>query len=485
MAYIYDPSQQISQSLGKAAKGVGNIFAQVIAQKQQDFNVAQEAEANIQALKKDLNMFSRESISNKSNELLDETRSSIFKNGKLDYSKLKEIRNKITDIADLKQGYEVANQEFERRLQLGIANKDEMLSFTNFYSDLSKVMSNEDLIKRPQDLSNAMNTAYYKNLDANKVSRKVLGSQLGGVQKMGGTVMTKDKDGKDVEVKYAAESYAKFKYNPTTNQMEADPNTNWDEIAANIESQNPEYMKMLEIQFGAGTSFMSKGELVKRMALQSAGTPVYDVTKSAIDIEKESLSIENLRQTIFQNKALFPLKLKEANLSIEAKQAELKRIQNTGLLNNYTPNQLGIDTSDNTFYLPKPQKIIYKNPKGEELDAVVSGYRMKDGKRFAIIHLKGFSQDVSGGLIISGAGTEQPLTERIETQINSKFNSLDDKNETRLLYAAGLNMFNLLPNKPSNTNTWDGVIRGYKDVPEPVKQPVKANPNSIPVSEWR
>ena len=43
MAYTYDPSQNIQQGLQQAAAGVGNIFTQVIAQQQRDYNLAENA----------------------------------------------------------------------------------------------------------------------------------------------------------------------------------------------------------------------------------------------------------------------------------------------------------------------------------------------------------------------------------------------------------------------------------------------------------
>lgn len=172
MAYIYDPSQNIQQGLQQAASGVGNIFTQVIAQQQRDYNLAENAFQNIEALKKNLNIFGQKSITSKANDLLGKTSSAIMKNGKLDYSALGDIRQQVSEIGDLKQGYDVGAKEYERMLQLGVANKDNLVSFEKFYKDLSAKMGDENLVKNPQDLQKALADSYTNNLDSFKMFGK-------------------------------------------------------------------------------------------------------------------------------------------------------------------------------------------------------------------------------------------------------------------------------------------------------------------------
>ena len=172
MAYTYDPSQNIQQGFQQAASGVGNIFTQVIAQQQRDYNLAENAFQNIEALKKNLNIFGQKSITTKANDLLGKTSSAILKNGKLDYSALGDIRQQVAEIGDLKQGYDVGAKEYERMLQLGVANKDNLVSFEKFYKDLSSKMGDENLVKNPQDLQKALADTYTSNLDSFKMFGK-------------------------------------------------------------------------------------------------------------------------------------------------------------------------------------------------------------------------------------------------------------------------------------------------------------------------
>lgn len=174
--YIYNPADSIKQGFQQAQSGIGNIFSQIIQQQQRDYTMAESAFQNIEALKKDVNIFGQKNITSKSNELLKQAGAAILKDGKLDYSKLGEIRQGISEIKDLKAGYDVGAKEYERMLQLGIANKDNLVSFEKFYKDLSAKMGDENLIKNPQDLQRAMAETYSNNLDDSKMFIKSFSS---------------------------------------------------------------------------------------------------------------------------------------------------------------------------------------------------------------------------------------------------------------------------------------------------------------------
>jgi len=170
--YIYNPAESIRQGFQQTQAGIGNIFAQVIAQQQRDYNLAESAFQNIEALKKDVNIFGQKNITAKSNALLGEASSAIRKDGSIDYEKIGKIRQSISDIKDLKTGYDLGAKELERRLQLGIANKDNMESFENYYKQLMGVMADENLVKNPQDMMTKFSEVYDNNLSATKMYQK-------------------------------------------------------------------------------------------------------------------------------------------------------------------------------------------------------------------------------------------------------------------------------------------------------------------------
>lgn len=326
MAYIYDPSQQISQSLGKAAAGAGNIFTQVIQEKQQNFKIAQELESNIQSLKKELNQFSRKTITDKSNALLSDMKSTIFKEGKLDYTKLREVRDRISDLNDLKNGWEIANEQFEQRLKLGLNSKDEIVSITNYYSDLTETLSNEDLIKNPQDLNTALDKVYNRNLDRGIVTKKLLSSYLGKQDMVKGDALDSAGNKYDYAIK---DTYAGFTFDPNTRKMIPSaeiPDSKWDAIYNDIKQNNPSFLKMLQDQDTTGaTEFFNEsngGDLIKTLALQSAGQPSFETTTAAqlqAEADKRDLEIQVKQSQRDKNLA------QKAAAEKESKQTEAER----------------------------------------------------------------------------------------------------------------------------------------------------------------
>ena len=174
--YTYDPSQQISKSFEKTSANIGNIFTGIIEQKQRDYKLAENSFQNIEALKKNLNVFGQREITNESNQLLKEASTAIYENGKLDYNKLGEIRQKISEISDLKQGYEIGAKAFEQGIAMGNANKDNLISYTKYYNDMLSKMSDKNLVKNPQDLQRAFQKTYTDNLNLDKIFQSTLTS---------------------------------------------------------------------------------------------------------------------------------------------------------------------------------------------------------------------------------------------------------------------------------------------------------------------
>ena len=60
--FIYNPSQKIAGAFEQANTSLGNAFATVLARKQHDYDVADHIFQNLEALKKDVNLFGREEV---------------------------------------------------------------------------------------------------------------------------------------------------------------------------------------------------------------------------------------------------------------------------------------------------------------------------------------------------------------------------------------------------------------------------------------
>ena len=302
MAYTYDPSQNIQQGFQQAASGVGNIFTQVIAQQQRDYNLAENAFQNIEALKKNLNIFGQKSITSKANDLLGKTSSAIMKNGKLDYSALGEIRQQVAEIGDLKQGYDVGAKEYERMLQLGVANKDNLVSFEKFYKDLSAKMGDENLVKNPQDLQKALADTYTSNLDSfkmfgksylssnpyQKISQDIKDPKTGALMRVQGELpagWTLDAQGNKIP--------------PAPKTMVVNGQTVTmdyaDQELARLQATSPEQLLLMRKQAGFAGQNLSDKEIVKASIDKIPMTVQSTQVKSKSEIETEQYKAESAR----------------------------------------------------------------------------------------------------------------------------------------------------------------------------------------------
>jgi hypothetical protein len=293
--YIYNPAESIKQSFQQTQAGIGNIFSQVIAQQQRDYNLAESAFQNIEALKKDVNIFGQKNITAKSNDLLKQAGSAILKDGKLDYSKLGEIRQSISDIKDLKAGYDVGAKEYERMLQLGVANKDNLVSFERFYKELSSRMSDENLVKNPQDLQKAMAETYTNNLDSTKMYGKSFLS-ANPYQKIAQDI-TDPKTGALMRVQ--AELPAGWTIDARGNKIPPAPKSMVvngqtvtmdyaDQELARLQSTNPDVLVLMKKQAGFGGQNMSDKDLVKAYIDRIPMTVQSTQVKSSDDLRKEA-----------------------------------------------------------------------------------------------------------------------------------------------------------------------------------------------------
>jgi hypothetical protein len=298
--FVYNPAESIRQDFQQAGSAMGNIFAQVIQQQKRDYDLAENTFANIEALKKDLNIYSQKSITSKANALLGNASQAILANGKLDYSKLGEIRQAVSDIKDLKTGYDLGTKEYERMLQVGLANKDNLLSFEKFYKDLSTKMSDENLVKNPRDLQAAFADTYTMNLDATKmfgksiiaanpyqkVSYDVKDPKTGAMMRVQGELLanwTTDAQGNKIPPKPVTIT------NPDGTTTTVDYA---DQYLAQLKSSNPEALAAMKRQAGFAGQNMTEKQLVEFYTSKIPMTLQAQQLKSADEVKRESQLVQ-------------------------------------------------------------------------------------------------------------------------------------------------------------------------------------------------
>lgn len=386
--YVYDPSQQISQQFQQAGSSIGNIFTTLVAQKQRDYTLAENAFQNVEALKKNLNIFGQKNITDKSNALLKEASNAIFKEGKIDYGKLGEIRQKVSEINDLKQGYDLGAKEFERMVQLGVANKDNLVSFEKFYKDLSTKMADENLVKNPQDLQRQMTEVYTNNLDVNKLFTKSF-LAINPLSKKSSTVDVKDSKGNIVKkVNLAYEAPNGISYDANGNKIVSPELA--DQFIANIKQTSPELLDMMKKQAGVAGDMLSERDLVNAYINRVPTSIVQKEEKSA-----EELRIQKAQADMAEFKAKtapeeFAMEMAKGNAAIASSnastgyynamaQAQAGQRGSTGL---YSDTLYDADSKNNVKYdamkMQTETPITMKLLGGKQVTGLVSDIAVGD-----------------------------------------------------------------------------------------------------------
>lgn len=169
--YSFDPSADIQRGFQKAGAGISDIFSNLVARQKRDNDVAEKTFQNIEALKKDVNIYGQKVITDKTNTLLKDASKLILDGGKLDYSQLGSIRQRVSDIADDKKKYELGAELRKEYMQLGIANKDNLISLEGLIKDVTAPLMDPN-IKNATDLQAAMQSAYDKNINLDRIGVK-------------------------------------------------------------------------------------------------------------------------------------------------------------------------------------------------------------------------------------------------------------------------------------------------------------------------
>lgn len=172
-SYLYNPSDTIQKGFNQVQSGIGNVFAQIITQKQNDYNVAEKTFENINALTDKLGEYGQEEITGKTKSLLDEAANSIIKNGKLDYSQVGKIRTQVNAIKNRKAAIEAGTQMYKELAQTALATKDDLLSLSTTLDGMRNVILNPTNLSA-EDMGRQMQSVYQKNINTTKVMGDIL-----------------------------------------------------------------------------------------------------------------------------------------------------------------------------------------------------------------------------------------------------------------------------------------------------------------------
>lgn len=169
--YIYNRGREIRQDMGKAAQNIEQGFQNLIDYKQKEYDFINQQMADVELIKKDLNMYNNDIITKRSDELLKDTASAIKENGKLDFKKLGEIKRRTMDLATAKRNSELSVQAAGEVIKLLNQNAPNMRDVTGTYTKIMNSLKDEKNLFSPKDLYSDAMMQYRDGVDYIKVGQ--------------------------------------------------------------------------------------------------------------------------------------------------------------------------------------------------------------------------------------------------------------------------------------------------------------------------
>jgi hypothetical protein len=463
--FVYNPAESIKQDFQQAGSAIGNIFGQIIQQQQRDYNLAENTFANIEALKKDLNIYGQKSITSKANALLGNASSAILANGKIDYSKMGEIRQAISDIKDLKTGYDLGTKEYERMLQMGVANKDNLTSFEGFYKDLSAKMSDENLVKNPRDLQAALADTYAKSLDATKMFGK---SYLAAnpYQKFSQDV----KDAKGNMIRVQGELPAGWSLDANGNKMPPKPVTIQnpdgttstldyaDQALMQVKASNPDALVAMRRQAGFAGENMSDKQLVE---FYTSKIPMAAQTQQIASAEKLRTEAAQATRAEFEAKTApeaFTLEKLKALASIRASNASiakdlaLAKRANSEEFSSKNLSDFGI-TNDG-FNFGDEVTVPVKTPKGQTTYIKATKLKWSPEGKLMVEGIPGKTDAMTNVFVPTGGVQMYPADDNTLASFKMAVGNMGKDKQSNI--TTGYALFNSLPRPKTNEELLSG-----------------------------
>ena len=280
--FIYNPAEKIAGAFKESSASLGNAFATVLARRQHDYDVADHIFQNLEALKKDVNLFGREDVKKMVSTTMGEMASTISESGNLDYSKLGLVRNKISEIKDKKEYWESFADMREEKFKQLIADKDYLKSFANSVKAID-ALALDKTITNAKDLATRMEDEVLGSYDPVLYLKKIRQS-IRPDQKIGGYY----KDAKGYTIGYDGKLPTDFGYDATKKQITVpqdipvvDPvtkvtkNMSWSQRDVQaLSAQNPEMMGILKKNItGVAGAFNSDEDIYSHFFMKTVEDP--------------------------------------------------------------------------------------------------------------------------------------------------------------------------------------------------------------------
>ena len=162
--YSYDPSANIRQTFKDISGSMEDIFTHIVEQKQRDYSLVTNMAANIEGLKEKVNMYGRQDITTKANNLVQELAGAINKDGTLNHAKMAMASQAVSRIKQEKQAWEDKAELEKSTLTNLIAQKDFIPNMQKAVSDVRKITMDPNVLNA-QDAQRQYGMAVENNLN--------------------------------------------------------------------------------------------------------------------------------------------------------------------------------------------------------------------------------------------------------------------------------------------------------------------------------
>lgn len=434
--FSYNSSDNISKYLDKAASGAGNIFANIVEAKRKDNEIAEKTYLNIEALKKDVNIWGQKKVTEDVNNLLKEAGSKLFKNGKIDHAYLGELTSKVSQIKDNKNFFNTAPELMKMYQETGIKNADNMDSYAAFQKDLANELMSGST-SNAQDLQKKFDKILDNHTNYNTVGLKAfLASNPLETTKLTRTYTDKEgRESKNLEEFEAPKNWILDKESGTVRPPESiamvNPNTGLTEqvpynkyAVATIKAVQPDFFDKYRAKGNFGINVPD--EQIAENIIRAIKTPkasveqkdIYQMQSEKAKAKSDTLEAENKPKEIELGN-----KLKESQIEENRNQA-LKALRDTGSGSkgvpalNITPRQIPLIDKNGRRVVGKTQTVYDMTlPKPIVMDFPNVKTNKGAGSSLGAMKIVSVTKSVDGNYVVNAYPVEKGATNILEPSL--------------------------------------------------------------------
>lgn len=286
--YSYDPSANIRQTFKDISGSMEDIFTHIVEQKQRDYSLVTNMAANIEGLKEKVNMYGRQDITTKANNLVQELAGAINKDGTLNHAKMAMASQAVSRIKQEKQAWEDKAELSKIANTNLIGQKDFVVNFQKAVNDINAITMNPNILN-PQDAQKAYSMAIENNLNEVSVLNQAYQTIRPKTNING--VLKNPKDGSYTTWK--GQTYQGMSYDPVTKTssrpaMTMVPGPNGTQVPVPtkdydyqlMEKNHPEVIDMLVRKAGPGADLIPMENRRKEILNMNIDKLSSDITES-------------------------------------------------------------------------------------------------------------------------------------------------------------------------------------------------------------